>query len=134
MATLAQKLAKRAGDYVSVRTLVPITVTATANTDFVVKIPAGAVGLNFTVFTTTDFTAGTDAKISIGSTAGGVDYVAAVTIKTAGVYALTRVAAAAAVFLGQSASETTLNVRLVQSGTATAVGVATLEVSYGMPV
>lgn len=131
MATVAQKIAKRGGDYIRTETLVSLPVTATANTDFVVAIPANAVAVSYTVYTTTAYTAVTDAQISIGSTAGGVDYVAATTIKAIGVYALTRVAAAAASHL---TVPSTLNVRVVQSGTASAVGAATLAISYAVPV
>jgi hypothetical protein len=131
MATVAQKMARGAGNYTRAELLVPLTVTATANTDFVVPLPAGAVALNYTVFTTTAFGAATDAQISIGSTAGGVDYVAAVTVKALGVYSLTRVAAASATHLNAPAN---VNVRIVQSGTASATGAATLVISYAIPV
>jgi hypothetical protein len=133
MATLAQKLAKRAGDYVRVTTTLSLPVTATANTDYAaITLPPGAINLSYRTFTTTAYTAGTDAKISIGSTAGGVDYVAATTIAAIGVKSHTPVDAAAAVHLAPGAL--TLFVRVTQSGTATAVGAATLCIDYSLPV
>src|ERR1043165_9081387 len=99
MATEAQKIAKRAGDYIRCSTTLSLPVTATANTDFTLSAPAGAINVSYTVLTTPAYGAATDAQISIGSTAGGVDYVAATTIKAIGRYALTPVAAAAATHL-----------------------------------
>lgn len=132
MATIAQKLVRRAGDYNRVETNITLPVTATANTDFTVTVPAGAINATYTVLTTTAYGAATDAQISIGSTAGGVDYVAATTIKAIGRYSLTPVAAAAATHL--NIGGVTLNVRVVQSGTASATGAATLIVGYALPV
>lgn len=132
MATEAQKIVKRAGDYLRATTIVPIAVTAIANTDFAFTIPPGAVDVSYTLFTTTAFGAATDAMLQLGSTVGGVDYVAAATVKALGVYAMTRVAAAAAAHL--SPGGLTVNGRIVQSGTASAVGAASLVVSYGLPV
>lgn len=131
MATLAQKLLGP-GDYISARALIPMTVTATANTDFLFTPPTNAVNVNYTVFTTTAFTAVTDAQLSIGSTVGGVDYVAAATIKAIGVYAPTRVNAAAATHLNVGGKA--LNIRIVQSGGSTAVGAATLVITYDLPI
>ena len=131
MSTVLQKIIKPA-NYVSARMLVSLPVTATANTDFIVTLPAAAICVNATVFTTTAYGAATDAQISIGSTPGGVDYVAAVTIKAIGVVPITRVNTAAAVFLAPGALA--LNVRVVQTGAASATGAATLEITFGMPV
>lgn len=132
MATLAQKLATRPGAYYAVRETLSLPVTATANTDFTFTFPPKAINGNISVFTTTAYTAGTDAKLSVGSTAGGVDYVAAITIAAIAMQALTRVAAAAVTWL--SPGGLTFNLRVVQTGTATAVGAATAVISYELPV
>jgi len=133
MATLGQKLAKQAGEYIRCMHTLSLPVTATANTDYAAfALPAGAMDLTYRTYTTTAYTAGTDAQISIGSTAGGVDYVAATTIKAVGVKLHTPVDAAAAVHLAPGALN--LFVRVTQSGTATAVGAATLTIMYSLPV
>lgn len=132
MATALQKVIKP-GNYVSARTTLNLPVTAVANTDYAaVSLPPGAIDVAYKTLTTTAYTAGTDAKISIGSTAGGVDYVAATTILAIGVKSHTPVDAAAAVHLAPGAL--TFFVRVTQSGTPTAVGAATLVFTYGMPV
>lgn len=133
MATVLQKLAKQAGSFVRCAQELSLPVTATANTDYAaVALPAGARDITYKTITTTAYTAVTDAQISIGSTAGGVDYVAATTIKAAGVKSHTPVDAAAAVHLAPGAL--TFFVRVTQSGTASAVGAATLIFGYNMPV
>lgn len=108
-----------------------LPVTAVANTDFTMTIPSGSLIESMTVYTTTAYTAVTDAKLEVGSTVGGVDYVAATTIKAIGVAPMTLVAAAAAAFANFTAG--TLFVRVVQSGGSTAVGAATLVVVYSVP-
>lgn len=133
MATLAQKLAKRGGDFIRGTATLSLPVTATANTDYAaVSLPAGATNVTYRTYTTTAYTAVTDAVISIGSTAGGVDYVAATTIKAIGVKSHTPVDAAAAVHLTPGAL--TFFVRVTQSGGSTAVGAATLCFDYSLPV
>lgn len=131
MATIGQKFAHRAGDMVRLTTAFSLPVTATANTDFVFALPAGAQNPTFRTITTTAYGAATDAQISIGKTAGGAEYVAAVSIKSQGVVSHTPVSTSAAdlvSFPGQ------LNVRVAQSGTASATGAATLYVDYSMIV
>lgn len=133
MATVAQKLAKQAGAFIRSSMELSLPVTATANTDFAaVLLPAGARNVTYKTYTTTAYTAVTDAQISIGSTAGGVDYVAATTIKAIGVKTHTPVDAAAAVHLAPGVL--TFFVRVTQSGTASAVGAATLVFDYSLPV
>jgi hypothetical protein len=132
MGTYAQKLVRGAGNYNRVTSTVSLPVTATANTDFQFTPPAGAIDVSYTVLTTTAYGAATDAQISIGSTAGGVDYVAATSIKAVGRYALTPVNAAAATHLNVGGN--TLNIRVVQSGTASAIGASTLAIGYSVPV
>lgn len=107
-----------------------LPVTATANTDLTLAIPPGSVAASFVVYTTTGYGAATDATIQIGSTAGGVDYVAATTIKAVGIYALTRVNAAAASFLSLPNANPNIFIRIVQSGAASATGAAMLTVTY----
>jgi hypothetical protein len=132
MATYKQRLAGP-GNFIRVTTTLSLPVTATANTDYTpIAFPAGATDLTYKTYTTTAYTAGTDAKISIGSTAGGVDYVAATTIAAIGVKSHTPVDAAAAFHLAPGAL--TAFVRVTQSGTATAVGAATLTIGYSVPV
>jgi hypothetical protein len=109
-----------------------LPVTAVANTDFTLSIPPGATIAALTVYTTTAYTASTDAQVSIGNAAGGAQYVAAVSVKAIGVYGLTFVGTAAAAFLAAPAGSPNLFVRIAQTGTATAVGAATLVVEYSM--
>lgn len=132
MATTPQKIAGP-GNFIRVTTEIQLPVTAVATTDYpAISFPPGATDLTYKTYTTTAYTAGTDAKISLGSTAGGVDYVAATTIAAIGVKSHTPVDAAAAFHLAPGAL--TLFPRVTQSGTATAVGAATLVVSYSVPV
>lgn len=130
MATDAQRISG-AGNYIRCDLILPMPVTATASTDFVVQLPANAVSASYIVVTTTAYTAVTDAQLSIGSTVGGVDYVAAVTIKSVGRAGLTPVGAAAAVHMFPGAQP--LNVRVTQSGGSTAVGLAYLSIQYSIP-
>jgi len=132
MATVLQRLAGP-GNSIRVTTEIALPVTATANTDYpAIAFPPGATDVTYRTYTTTAYTAGTDAKISIGSTAGGVDYVAATTIAAIGVKSHTPVDAAAAFHLAPGAL--TAFVRVTQTGAATAVGAATLAISYSVPV
>ena len=108
-----------------------LTVPSQANTDFIVPVPKGARNVNFRVITDTAFGAATDCQISIGKTVGGAEYVAATTVKAVGVYALTNVNAQAADY--ESLPQDGINVRLVQSGAASATGQAKLYVDYSMP-
>lgn len=112
---------------------IALAVTATANTDITASIPAGAIIRSMTVYTTTAFTAVSDAQIQIGNAAAGAQYVAAVSIKALGIYALTLLGSAAAALANFPAGSPNLFVRIVQSGGSTAVGSATLLVSYVLP-
>lgn len=132
MASVAQKLIKRGGGYIRCEDTLSLPVTATANTDFTYTFPPGALNASYLTLTTTGYGAATDAQISIGSTAGGVDYVAATTIKAVGRYSHTPVNAAAATHL--SPGGVTINIRVAQSGAASATGAATLVIGYSMPV
>lgn len=133
MATEAQKIVQQAGGLIRCAVELDLTVTATANTDYAqVFLPKVARNITYRTITDTAFTAVTDAKISIGSTAGGVDYVAATTIAAIGVKAHTPVDAAAAVHLAPGALG--FFVRVTQSGGSTAVGHARLIFDFSMPV
>lgn len=108
----------------------PITVTATANTD--IQVPMSKCKLLTAInFTSTGFGAATDATLQIGSTLGGVDYVAPVTIKAVGKTALTFAAGLAA--FPTIADGATLYIRIVQTGAASATGRADLVLEY-MPL
>lgn len=127
--------------------IVPISVTAALTTDIgPVYIPANSTVIGMTTFTGTAFT-GATVTISIGSTLGGAEYVAATTIKAAGTFAHTLVsgalgnAATAGSGLMNTASDTTISplagapttpiyVRITQTATVTAVGAATLVIQY----
>ena len=112
---------------------VPLAVTAVANTDIApISLPPGATLLHATVMTTTAFLAATDAKIEIGSSAGDASYVAQTSIKALGMASLTLVNAAAATLASRGATPN-LYVRIVQTGTASATGAATLVLEYVMP-
>lgn len=128
MSTLMQKATKNASNRVTAP--VALAVTATANTDFIVPVPAGAQDITFTTVTTTAFGAATDMTIQIGSTATGAEYVAATTIKAIGRKAHALVDTPAAAYVSFPG---TAYVRLIQTGTASAVGVATLFIGYSLP-
>lgn len=133
MATVGQKITRRAGDYIRCATTLSLPVTAVANTDYAAfNLPLTATAVTYKTYTTTGYGAATDAQISIGSTAGGVDYVAATTIKAVGVKTHTPVDAAAAVHLAPGSLQ--FFVRVTQSGAASATGAATLVIEYNLPV
>jgi hypothetical protein len=106
-----------------------LSVTAVANTDVTMTIPAGARILNFIVYTTTAFGASTDATIALGSASGGAQYVAATSIKAAGVVTLAPATTAPA---GMLSFPGTLYIRIAQTGTASATGAATIAVQYAL--
>jgi hypothetical protein len=107
-----------------------LAVTATANTDLTMTVPKGKI-VTLLVLTGTAFGAVTDAQIQIGSTVGASDYVAGTSIKAAAKVSLSF---AAALLAWPTLSEgTTLYIRIVQSGTASATGAANLLVEY-LPV
>lgn len=108
-----------------------VTVAAVTNSDFTLAIPSGALIRSMAFYTTTAFTAVTDAMISIGNAAGGAQYVAAVSVKAVGVYSLALVAASAPVLANFTLG--TVFVRIAQSGGNTAVGAGVLVVSYDVP-
>jgi hypothetical protein len=109
-------------------------VTATANTDFTVSIPPGATLHAVKVYTTTAYGAATDITFQLGNAAAGAQYIAATTIKAAGVYSPTLVASATSAADSLSAVNASPNlfVRLVQSGTASATGAATAVFTYSV--
>lgn len=137
MATLGQKYARHAGALNRIEDIIALPVTATANTDYQVQIPAGARNVTFSTITTTAYGAATDAQVSIGKTVGGAEYVAAVSIKALGkvlhTLATTNIADLDTL-PGSPGSMTTVNVRVVQSGTASATGAANLYVGYSLPL
>ena len=128
--------------------ILPITVTAAATTDLgPIYIPAGSTITNITCFTGTAFGAVTDAKVSVGSTVGGQEYVAQVSVKANATVACTLVVGALGNYatagsgLMNTATDTTVSplagapttplyVRITQTGTASATGAATLVVKY----
>lgn len=137
MATEGQGLTRIPGGLIRCSVAVPITVTATANTDFTFNIPAVARNVVFRAKTTTAFGAATDAQLQIGKTAGGSEYVAGTTIKSAGDTVLTNATTNIAdleTMPGALGSLVTVTARLVQTGTASATGAATLFADYSIPV
>ncbi len=119
-----------AGTVLATRVL-PITVQNTANTDLVLTMPRGRV-TTLIVFTDTAFGASTDATIQIGTVVGGAQHVAATTIKGLGKVVLT-LSAGGAANLGNFPilpEGTPLYVRIVQTGTPSATGSATLVAEY----
>lgn len=132
MATAAQINAKHPGAYNRIEDIFPLAVTATANTDFVWAIPTQARNLVFRVKTLTAFGAATDAKLQLGKTAAGAEYVAAVSILAQADVSLTEVGSGVPdldAFTGG-----VLTGRIVQTGAASATGAANLYVSYSMPL
>lgn len=112
---------------------IALAVTAVTNTDLTATLPVGAIIRSMTVYTTTAFGAVTDAVISVGNAAAGAQYVAAVSIKAAGVVGLTFVSAASAAFLSFPTGSPNLFIRIAQSGGNSAIGAATLVVTYSVP-
>jgi hypothetical protein len=108
---------------------ISLPVTAVTNTDYTMSVPAGATILTAAVYTTTAYT-GTTANISIGSAAGGAQYVAATDIHAVGVVQLVLVNAAAAALLSMPAGTPNLFIRIAQSTTPTAVGAGVLVIDY----
>lgn len=137
MATNAQKNARHAGALNRIEDVVAVTVTAVANTDFSFQVPSAARNLSFRAKTVTAFGAATDAQLQLGKTAGGAEYVAAVSVKALGDYALAQVATLMAeldTVTGQAGQMTTFTGRVVQSGAASATGLTNLYVSYSLPL
>lgn len=112
---------------------VALSVTAVTNTDTTLSIPPGATIESIRIFTTTAFTAVTDAQISIGNAAAGAQYAALTSIKAVGIVTLTLVNAAAAALASAPNTAPNLFIRIQQSGGNTAVGNATMVVSYLLP-
>ncbi len=104
-----------------------LSVTAVASTPLTVTVPVGARITGFIVYTTTAFGAATDVTIALGNAASGAQYVAATSIKAAGVYPLTLAATAVA---GLLSFPGTLYLTIAQTGTASATGAATLVIQY----
>ncbi len=106
--------------------VVPLAVTAVANTDLSFVLPPCRI-LRMTERTNVAFT-GNTVTIQAGSTAGGVDYVAAVDVKAVGTRALTLVAAGSAAL--DAVAGGTVHARIVQTATFTAVGSGVLLVEF----
>lgn len=107
----------------------PVQAVAAATQDYgPLSLPAGAILLSASFYTTVAFGAVTDAKISIGKTAGAQEYVAQVSVKAAGVVALSLVASELA--LSNLPAAPNLFVRITQTGTASATGTGLLVVNY----
>jgi len=110
-------------------TTLSLAPTAAANTDLTLQMPAGIAGvIRITSFTTTAYT-GNTVTVQVGTTSGGVDVVAAASIKAAGTVAHTLVAAGLGVDLALPSSSI-LYVRIVQTATVTAVGAGTMVVEF----
>ena len=108
---------------------IALPVTAVANTDFVMSVPAGCILHSMSVYTTVAYTAVTDCKIQVGNVAAGTQYVAAVSVAAIGIVPLTLLAAQTPAFALMPAAPN-LFIRLVQSGGSTAVGNGILKVTY----
>ncbi len=137
MATEGQGLTRLPGATIRCTAIVPLAVTAVANTDFNFQLPSGARNIVFRTKTTTAFGAATDAQLQLGKTVGGAEYVAAVSIKAQGEVAHAAVAAGMPdleTVPGQLGGSTAFTGRIVQTGAASANGAATLFVDYSIPV
>jgi hypothetical protein len=131
MATTAQVAAKHPGAFNRIEDIVSLAVTATANTDFALPTPpAGARNVAFRLKTVTAFGAATDAQLQIGKTAGGAEYVAAVSIKSQQDLALTEVGSGVPDL--ETWTGSALTARIVQSGAASATGQAYLYIAYSL--
>jgi hypothetical protein len=127
--------------------ILPIQAVAALTTDYgPLYIPANSTVTAIQTFTGTAFTGGS-ATITIGSTLGGAEYVASVSVASAGTISHTLVAGALGSFgtagsglmntpanstvSGLAGAPTTpIYVRITQTATTTAVGTATLVVQY----
>lgn len=137
MATAGQGITRLPGAMLRCTAVIPLTVTAIANTDFNFQLPCAARNLVFRTKTVTAFGAATDAQLQLGKTVGGAEYVAAVSVKAQGEVAHAEVAAGIPDLdqvPGSLGSTAAFTGRIVQSGAASAVGVATLYVDYSIPV
>ena len=110
-----------------------LPVTAVANTDFTVTPPVGAILRAATTYTSVAYGAVTDAQISIGSTVGGGEYVAATTVKAIGVKNHTLVDAATTYYVNTTGAAGEIKVRIAQSGGNSATGTAVLVLEFAMP-
>jgi hypothetical protein len=137
MATVGQSIVQNAGGGVRCGYPVTLTVPAQANTDFTFNIPVGARNVIFSTVTVSAFGAATDAQLQIGKTVGGAEYVAATSIKALGKVTHTLVATNIADLETVPASlggVSAFTARIVQTGTASATGQATLFIEYTMLV
>jgi hypothetical protein len=112
-----------AGTGVVARTL-SLVPTAALTTDLTLAVPNPVAILRASIFTTTAYT-GNTVTLQLGTTVGGVDLMAAASIKAAGNVFATLVGPANANVVGG-----TLFARITQTATATAVGAATLILEY----
>lgn len=118
---------------VDYRQFLSLPVTATANTDYTMSLPTGALIMSAVVYTTVAYLAATDMKIQIGNAAADSSYVAATSVKALAVVPLTLANTAAAALASMPAGTPNLFIRMVQTGTASATGAATLVISYITP-
>lgn len=112
-----------------------ITQNSTSAVSSTLYIPAGARIIDFRVDVLTAFNSGTSATLTIGTTAGGTEYVSGVNAKTAGrasiTYTAAQLAAMAGVGLTGTASPTTapVVVTVTPSG-ATSAGYVQVAITY----
>jgi hypothetical protein len=102
--------------------VVPVAVTAVASTALTATLPPCTI-VRASTYTTTAFT-GNTVTMAIGSAAAGEQIVAATTIKAAGVFAHTLVAA------GISFAGGTVYLTVAQTATETAVGAARTVIEF----
>lgn len=100
-----------------------LPVTAVANTDFTITLPAGNI-LSIFERTTTAYGAVTNANLTVGTTVGGGEIVASVDIKAKANRTLTLVDANSDVITPFAGG--TVNIRITQVGGNSAVGAARL--------
>lgn len=103
---------------------VTIAVAAQANTDFSFAVPKCRI-TRATTHTTVAFGAATDATLQLGSTVGGAEYVAPVSIKNQGSVQHALVASGLAGLMNL-AEGATIRGRIVQTGAPSATGSALL--------
>jgi hypothetical protein len=108
-----------AGQQLLVRELA-LPVTAVLTTDFTLAVPPGFKLLRATTFTSLAYT-GNTVTLALGTTVGGAEIVAAVSIKSLGVVAHTLLPAAAFPVVGGL-----VTARVTQTATATVVGTGTV--------
>lgn len=112
--------------------VVSVPVATSGNTDVTVELPVGSRIILMQAITGTAVSGSpTNINLTVGSSAGGAQYVASVDVKAQGIFALTLVTGAAAFFASTTGN---LFVRLATVGGTSPAGSVSFVVEYVPPV